>query len=148
VEFSREHDLEAFYLAALLSRARGLQFLGQGEEARGLASQVAARAIGRELVSYYHLAYLLLSEIALSCGQADDARQKALALLGQIPDGASPLVEVLALRLAIRASQNLGVDSAAFSARLQSLVARLEERTRSPALAELFQKRKADIFRV
>lgn len=148
VEFSRGHDLEAFYLGALLSRARGLHLLGQGEEARGLAAQVAARATERELVSYYQLAYLLLSEIALTCGKADDARQKALALLGQIPDGASTLVEVLALRLVIRASQNLGVDAGAFSARLQSLVARLEEWTRSPALAELFQKRKAEILKM
>ncbi|GAP08161.1 protein containing AAA ATPase domain [Anaerolinea thermolimosa] len=146
VAFSREHDLGAFYLAGLLSRARGLYLLGQGEEARGLASQVAARATERELVWYYQLAYWLLSEIALSNGQADDARQKALALLSQIPGGTSPLVEATALRLVILASQNLGVDSTSFSTRLQSLVARLEERACSPALAELFQKRKADIL--
>lgn len=146
VEFSREYDLGAFYLAALLSRARGLYLLGRSDEARGLASQVAARATERELVSYYHLAYLLLSEVALSCGQADDARQKALALLGQIPDGASPLVEVAALRVVLCANQILGDDSSAFSGRLKNLFARLEEWACSPVLAELFQKRKADFY--
>lgn len=146
VKFSQEHDLGAFYLAALLSRVQGLHLLGQDEEARELASQVVTGATERELVLYYHQAYLLLSEIALARGQADEARRKALALLGQISDGASPLVEVAALRLVMRANQNLGIDSVAFSARLQRLVARLEEQACSPRLAGLFQKRKADIF--